>query len=77
MNNNCFKENNSQNCILLKSAESIISFVNGLSVANKDTEKYLKSISDNTGDDLSYSFEINNKLDSIKNLLEEIIQNEQ
>lgn len=25
----------------------------------------------------SYSFEINNKLDSIKNLLEEITQNEQ
>ena len=77
MNNNCFEENDSQNCMLLKSVESIISFVNGLSVVNKDTEKYLKSISDNTGDDHSYSFEINNKLDSIKNLLEEITQNKQ
>lgn len=49
----------------------------GLSVVNKKIEEQLKSINDNTGSDHSYSFEINNRLDSIENLLEKLTQNKQ
>ena len=77
MNNNCFEDGDIQNCMLRSSIESIISFANGISVANKNIDNQLKSINDNTGSDHSYSFEINNKLDSIENLLEKLTQNRQ
>lgn len=47
------------------------------SIANRNIDDQLKSINDNTGSDHSYSFEINNKLDSIENLLEKLTQNKQ
>lgn len=43
----------------------------------KNIDNQLESINDNTGSDYSYSFEINNKLDSIENLLEKLTQNRQ
>ena len=72
VNNNCFDEGDMQNCMLRSSVESIISFTNGLSVVDKKIDEQLKSINDNTGSDHSYSFEINNRLDSIENLLEKL-----
>ena len=63
--------------MLRSSIDSIISFSNGISIANKNIDEQLKSINDNTGSDHSYSFEINNRLDSIENLLEKLIQNKQ
>ena len=77
MNNNCFEDGDIQNCMLRSSIESIISFANSISVANKNIDNQLESINDNTGSDHSYSFEINNKLDSIENLLEKLTQNTQ
>ena len=74
MNNNCFEDGDTQNCMLRSSVESIISFTNGLAVANKQLDKHLKSINDNTGSDHSYSFEISNKLDTIETLLEKITE---
>ena len=77
MNNNCFDEGDMQNCMLRSSVESIISFSKGISIADRNIDDQLKSINDNTGSDHSYSFEINNKLDSIENLLEKLTQNKQ
>ena len=39
-----------------------------------DIYKQLKSIINNTGSDQTYSFEINNKLDDMKNLLEKLTE---
>ena len=63
--------------MLRTSVESIIAFTNGIAVVNKKIEEQLKTIKDNTGSDQTYSYEINNRLDNIENLLEKIIKKEE
>lgn len=77
MNNNCFDSGDLENCMLRTSVESIIAFTNGIAVVNKKIEEQLKTIKDNTGSDQTYSYEINNRLDNIENLLEKIIKKEE
>lgn len=70
MNNQCFDENDPNGCMLKDAVCQIISFGNGISIANKKLEEQLKNISDNTSSDHTESFGIKMQLDSIQSLLD-------
>ena len=75
MNNKCFDEGDPQGCMLKDAVDSIISFSKGISIANKNIDTQLKSISENTNSDHSYSYEIKEQLDNIQALLKINLQN--